>query len=402
MPVSLSPSLSRSGRGRVRRCASFTLKKKDSSIELQALGDFLKHQLPAYLIPDQLFFASHFTYAANGKLDRAGLQKVALPLSQAQTSPQPAYNALQYQLLQIWIALLKIPGIGINDNFFELGGDSLNAVVLRYRIEKLIDWSVPLAVIYQNPTVKTLAQAMLVHKGEQHSSPLIEIQSGTTQTPFIFLHGDFHGGGFYCHQLARDMGADQPFYAIQPHGLPGRPLPDTIEEMADEYLALIRSAFPEGPYFLGGHCNGALLAFEIAQRLLVEGSKVGLLVMMDPTHAYVHHAAIAPEIQTQTAELSESTGIDLDKLSLESRHNTIMRCYVAICKSYVPKFYPGKLTLFMAKDNLEPQSIAKGWEKLALKAEAYVVAGGHVSMITVHVATLAKLLVECRDKVKWR
>ena len=366
---------------------------KRKPIMLQALRDFLKRQLPAYLVPDQLFFINQLSHSANGKLDRAKLQNLALPEFLEDSRYQAPFNFLQNNLLQIWSDLLKNNRIGINDNFFDLGGDSLNAVIMHYRIEKLIDWSVPLTTIYHNPTVKSLAEAMLLHKGKKHNSPLIQIQAGAAQPPFIFMHGDFHGGGYYCHQLAREMGAEQSFYAIQPHGLPGRSRPSTIEAMAAEYLVHIRAQFPEGPYFLGGHCNGALVAFEIAQRLLELGSKVGLLVMMDPTHAYGNNAAPVSEAQPQA--------MDLDKLSPEVRHNTVMRLYRDICERYEPKFYPGKLTLFMANDNLKVPLSVNGWEKMATTIEAYAVPGNHVSMLTLHSAVLSKILLECRDKVKW-
>ena len=41
-------------------------------------------------------------------------------------------------------------------------------------------------------------------------------------------------------------------------------------------------AQPRGPYLLGGHCNGALVAFETARLLVKAGHTVDLLVMIDP------------------------------------------------------------------------------------------------------------------------
>ena len=48
----------------------------------------------------------------------------------------------------------------------------------------------------------------------------------------------------------------------------GQSLPASIEEMAAERLPLILEAQPEGPYLIGGHCNGALVAFEAARKLV--------------------------------------------------------------------------------------------------------------------------------------
>ena len=274
---------------------------------------------------------------------------------------------------------------------------------MRAKMEILTDWSVPLALIYSNPTVKLLAQAMLEYKGENISSPLIEIQAGTSGAPFFFMHGDFHGGGYYCYSLAQSMGPEQAFYVVHPHGLPGRALPTTIEHMAGEYLALIRASFPEGPYFLGGHCNGSLIAFEMAQRLLDDDCKVGLLVMMEPPA--VQKLASSSDIGVRSGasdmESKAATHVDLDKLFPEARHNAILRLYGDICKNYVPKFYRGKQTLFMAKDNLNTHFPMLGWEKMAAATELHVVPGHHVSMLTAYSSELANTLMECKRKVEW-
>jgi amino acid adenylation domain-containing protein len=374
-----------------RMLAAFIQKQPDAPLGLQELHDFLALSLPAHLIPHRMFLVNQLPLNASGKVDRNALMNTPLPRAAPQAVQQAPYNALQATLLEIWTELLAVPQIGINDNFFELGGDSFRAVVMLSRIEKLIDWSVPLAVIYNHPTVEALAQAMLEHKGRYHRSPLVEIQPGTSGPPFIFMHGDFHGGGFFCYQLARFMGAGQAVYAIQPHGLPGRPMPTTIEAMAAEYLALVRAAFPTGPYFLGGHCNGAMVAFEMARRLQDEGSEVGLLAMMDPS----------PVIGGIPGVARAAAGIDLDTLAPDARHSEVMRLYGEICRSYAPGYYRGKLTLILSQESLGANDATRGWRRVAAMGETHVVPGNHVSMVTLHAPALAGKLVECRNKVKW-
>ena len=61
--------------------------------------------------------------------------------------------------------------------------------------------------------------------------------------------------------LARLLGPDQPFYALQAYGTDGvaRPLP-SIEEMASAYLREVRHVQAHGPYLLGGYSGGGLVA----------------------------------------------------------------------------------------------------------------------------------------------
>lgn len=82
--------------------------------------------------------------------------------------------------------------------------------------------------------------------------------------------------------LARHMGPDQPFYALQPQGLDGkRTCMTSVTEMAESYLREIRRVQPEGPYRIGGYSFGGLVAYEMAQQLRAQDQEVSLLALFD-------------------------------------------------------------------------------------------------------------------------
>ncbi|NEQ78660.1 MAG: non-ribosomal peptide synthetase, partial [Okeania sp. SIO2C9] len=90
------------------------------------------------------------------------------------------------------------------------------------------------------------------------------------------------GNVVYFHQLAHHLGNNQPFYALQPSSLDGVSEPfGSVEEIAAYYLQAIQSLQPSGPYFLGGHSFGVMVAFEIAQQLQKQGETVALLAFFD-------------------------------------------------------------------------------------------------------------------------
>ena len=93
-----------------------------------------------------------------------------------------------------------------------------------------------------------------------------------TRPPFFFLHGDYINGGFYCRKIAEQLDADQPMVALLPHGLDGTPVPETIEAMAESYIRADAHASADGPYRLGGSCNGGLIAYEMARQLRAGGA----------------------------------------------------------------------------------------------------------------------------------
>jgi hypothetical protein len=111
---------------------------------------------------------------------------------------------------------------------------------------------------------------------------VVPIQTGGSKRPFFYLHGDWGCKAFYCYPLAHELGADQPFYVLEPYTFDGLTVPPTFEAMAEAHLKSLRAVQPQGPYLLGGFCSGGLVAYEMARLLHAQDQKVDLLVLMDP------------------------------------------------------------------------------------------------------------------------
>jgi hypothetical protein len=108
------------------------------------------------------------------------------------------------------------------------------------------------------------------------------LRTSGTRRPFFYLHGDWNLRALHCFALAHDLGADQPFYLVDPYSFIDLKIIPSIEQIAAENLTGIRAIQPHGPYVLGGFCNGALIACEIAHQLQDAGETVETLVLVDP------------------------------------------------------------------------------------------------------------------------
>ncbi len=80
------------------------------------------------------------------------------PLSTAYVA---ASNDIELAVCEIWSGVLGIGPIGVNDNFNELGGNSLLAVQTVAHTAQSFQIDLPIAVFYQNPTVRGLADAIV-------------------------------------------------------------------------------------------------------------------------------------------------------------------------------------------------------------------------------------------------
>ncbi|MGA3172785.1 MAG: amino acid adenylation domain-containing protein [Chthoniobacteraceae bacterium] len=240
------------------------------------LREHLLSSLPEYMVPAAFAFLDTLPLNANGKVDHAAL--AAAPLVEPDREPETPGTWMEASLIEIWEELLSRRPIGVTDDFFDLGGHSLLAIRMLSQVEKVTGIKIPPRVLFEDATIRHLAAAARRPEAIT-SSAMVPVQSEGALPPLFFLHGDFVEGGLYCVKMARSIGVDRPFFAIDPHGVHDKP-PHSIEEMAAARVELVRQVRPHGPYLLGGFCNGGLVAFEMARQLEAAGESVSSLVLL--------------------------------------------------------------------------------------------------------------------------
>jgi amino acid adenylation domain-containing protein len=248
-----------------------------SSTELRR---FISNTLPDYMVPPTVTRLDEFPLTPNGKIDRKALPAPPRVREEASGFVAPR-TELERRLVEIWERVLDVRPIGIKDDFFELGVSSIVAAQLFAKIEHELGHNLPLGAVFQAPTVESLAALLEGPEGETRWTSLVPIQSQGTKPPIFCVHG---GAGTILHlqPLARRLGGDQPFYALQSRGLYGGAPPlKTVEEMSAHYLAELKTVQPDGPYYLAGYCFGTIVAFDMAQLLRRSGEDVHLLAMFN-------------------------------------------------------------------------------------------------------------------------
>jgi surfactin family lipopeptide synthetase C len=245
------------------------------------LRSFLKEKLPHYMIPAAFVMLKAFPLNPNGKLDHKALPEPDLLSQNGSATLVAPRNPFELQLTQIWAEVLNTPLVGVQDNFFDLGGHSLLAVHLMARIQQHFGKKLPLASLFEGPTVEQLAHILQQQAEESVLPLLVPIKPDGSKQPFFCVSGA--GGNIvYFYHLARYLDSDRPFYAFQAKGLDGKSEPHTcVEEMAADYIAALQAVQPEGPYLLGGHSFGSWVAFEMGQQLQEQGHEVALLAVLD-------------------------------------------------------------------------------------------------------------------------
>jgi len=202
----------------------------------------------------------------------------AQPIAESKHAHEGPGTWMEATLVDIWKEVLGPREIGVTDDFFELGGHSLLAIRMLAEVQSRTGIKIAPRVLFEGATIRHLAAAARRPEAITRTA-IVQVQTGGDLAPFFFLHGDFVEGGLYCVKMARMIGQDRPFYAIDPHGVHDKP-PHSIEEMAAARLELVRKVRPHGPYVLGGFCNGGLIAFEMARQLEAAGEKISSLILL--------------------------------------------------------------------------------------------------------------------------
>ena len=392
---------------------------------------FLRQRLPDYMVPSFFIQLAELPLTPNGKVDRIGLRaRVRTQLERVDDRVGPR-DRVESELARIWEELLHVEA-DIRDNFFDLGGHSLLVVSLLTRVEQVTGKRLHVADIFKAPTIESLA---LLLRGEVDRSvpgpsvgPLVAMQPEGSLTPAFFVHPAGGSVGAYF-SLARALGSERPFYALEGTGDDER----QVDLIASNYLAAVRAVQPDGPYLLGGWSSGGVVAFEMARQLQECGADVALVVLLDSLPPGVGGA---DDTVSLLAGFAGNLGIPIDLVSdellrsetmtqlkwlLDQAHRSqvlppdvglddLRRRFehyladIEAVRNYQPPAASVPLLLLRAADEDDVAEVVARWTQLSgNRLEVKEVPGDHVTMLRApHVATLAEFLRQHLARVERR
>ena len=154
-----------------KRLVAYLVPKPEQMPTSGELRSFLKAKLPDYMVPAAVVTLKALPLTPNGKVDRHALPAPNYTRPELEKGFIAPHDVFERQLTHMWEDLLGVTPIGVQDDFFELGGHSLLAVQLFAQIEKRMGTRLPLATLFERPTIAHLAHG-LRHQGETASGAL--------------------------------------------------------------------------------------------------------------------------------------------------------------------------------------------------------------------------------------
>jgi thioesterase domain-containing protein/acyl carrier protein len=416
--------------GSDKRLVAYIVSNQQQKPTTDELRCFLKQKLPDYMVPSAFVFLDTIPLTPNGKIDQRVLPAPDGLRQEPASTFVPPSDDLEIQLTKIWENVLGKKPISVKDNFFDVGGHSLLAVRLLAQIEKAFGKNLPLATLFQSPTIEQLANILRQKGWSAPCESLVVIQPGGAKWPLFFLH--VLGEGLkYCRSLTSHLEPEQPIYGLAV-GIMDEVSFNKVKDVVAHYIKEMRSIQPEGPYLLAGIYCGGRVAYEVAQQLHAQGQKVALLALLD-TLKDDKAIKIMPVEERVLAHWNNFLRIGpayfLSKRRLGEAKNRLMSIYCEFyerlglplpqaCQSFTyrkkkeegntewefaPKqVYPERVTLFRPIENIDFLDPDFGWSELAPGGlEIHDVPGNTLNMLEEpHVQVVGEKLRDCINRVQ--
>jgi amino acid adenylation domain-containing protein len=393
-----------------------------------ALKEFLASRLPEYMVPALFEVMDTFPVTPNGKVDRILLTKksgnVLLRGAANYIAPATPY---ELQLLSVWQSLLSISSIGTRDNFFDVGGHSLLAVQLINRINATFNSEMTLVDLFKNPDIASQAK-FLTEKNKNDTNEIVIKLNESDKGVSLFLIPGAGGSALQLSDMGRAFQNENSFYALQVNKPPIVKDLSGVEVIARQNLDAIRKIQVKGPYYLGGHSFGGLVAYEMARQLELAGEKVNLLAIMDCASssaetAVIEHnwsnadwllefanlngipADIRKDVLKQFSDeqqleyvkaILENANILEESKTFDKAINLAEILKATLGTRYVPPMQKitAPIHLFIASENNDQAPTTAGWENFASQVQVLHAGGNHFSMLKLpHVKELVTQMI---------
>lgn len=270
------------------RLVAYCVADGPAEVAEQAMNEAFARKLPTYMYPSSVQFLEKLPLNDHGKVDRRQLRsnnatQVVLPRPDRE---DPA-DELEELIHRHWLAVLgpsaeMDPGVLVD--FSDAGGDSMAALALISRLNGSGVTELSVSDLNRRPaTVRQLA-VLVVSRREGVVTMVSEASSNIVRlssSPIFLIHPI--GGTLFGYKSLANNISDKTILGIEDPAIATSGIGydfGSIEDIAKHYVKLIRCR-EDGPYFIGGHSSGGVIAQEVARQLKELGEEVSAVLLLD-------------------------------------------------------------------------------------------------------------------------
>ena len=400
-----------------KQLIGYLVHRPNETPESQEIRDYAESLLPGYMVPAQIHILSEFPVTTNGKIDYKALAQISAQAgaTESKYNDQLPTTETEIRLAKLWDEVLGCGEIGVNADFFKLGGHSLVGLKLFTRIQNEFEKELPLATLFQNPTVKLLGQVLDQSQGSDQLKIVTPVSFGSgDDIPLFLLHGG-DGGTLFYKKFIENINGFGEIYTIEAPMAVNRSivhLEPSIEKTAALYLEQIRDHFQGTKVAVGGYSFGGVLALELARQLREQNTNVESLFLFDTNNPSNEAEYRNNFINSVRSTWEQIDGFDIssklqnfrDKMGsrIRQKHNMIQttvdikkhqkedlemddflrmayinREHHKLMFKYIPKVYEGETYLFRGKSSRYAFDREMGWKEVLPNLTVLDIEGHH-------------------------
>jgi thioesterase domain-containing protein len=251
---------------------------------------------------------------------------------------------------------------------------------------------------------------------------IVPLEAGGTSNPIFAVAG--HNGDVFAYRwLAQHLGADQPFFGLQPPGLEEGSDPLTrVEDMAQYFARQIHTFRPVGPMSIAGFCAGGTIAYELARALTKSGALITNLILFGAPYCSSYHALqqtmararnFTSRPVTHTRALLAAPAAERKRMLLPrqaqeasdpvlARRGAVEEATIAAVRAYSPEPFRGHIDFMIPCEAWKRSSDDPlRWGRLAASSTVFVGpddCNGDTMLLPEHAATFAAFVADAQQR----
>jgi amino acid adenylation domain-containing protein len=263
-----------------------------ATVDRTDVFQFLRAQLPDYMIPSTLVALSSFPITSSGKIDRFALFR---DHGHRDTTTLLASNQTdtQIKVADVWKKIVGHGNFGLQSSYFEIGGTSLSVFQAVHELRTAFGLErseLDYQSFFMYPTVEKLASCIdslrsgIPPLAASANSILVTLRKAKDPqlAPFFVIATAGGTLGAYS-KLAQLLQSPREVIGVRDSFIWGAREPTMhFKDWVGLYVAAIRERQPQGPYYVGAYSSAGSFGYEIAQQLRAAGQEVARLVLIDP------------------------------------------------------------------------------------------------------------------------
>ncbi len=246
-------------------------------VDEDLLRNHLAKRLPDYMVPSAFISLETLPLTISGKLDRASLPEPDFQGDErSYVAPR---TALEIKLCEIWQRVLGLTQVGIEDDFFRLGGNSILAIQLISKMNKILETQLAISDIFRHKNISNMTDDLINIK----AYPLIKpLNTRNKKVPLMYF---VHPGAAGCEvyqSLANLLESHYQSIGIDNYNIQSDVKINSLSLIANYYIEKISQTFPFSEEVnLCGWSLGGKIALEMACKLEQKGFKKINVYLLD-------------------------------------------------------------------------------------------------------------------------